>query len=257
MSREPHVPVTREGAVGTLKLMMIVLAAVIFWQAAAAVNVQFHEQGLVTAPSFLKSAAHLLVGTESSGAFPARLAEMWQKNHHLVALTTTLIVSVFLLTRYLILGRVLDYLYLESPVRDKRIYSGFIANIFFVLVHAAIIYGLVALGRDNHASLVPLIVLLFLLFNMFWSGGIFYTSRQVEKHALRGLKYMAITAGTTAIIFFCISWMAESNPTADEAMRSSTLTVLGTGMAFAVCLIDAIIQMRIYCSRIRPAPLKG
>ena len=88
--------------------------------------------------------------------------------------------------RYLLMGRVLDYLYLESPVSDRRIYSGFVANIFLVLTHAGIIYGIVLVSREGHAAFVPLVLLAFFAFNLLWSIGIFLSARAIERHALRG-----------------------------------------------------------------------
>ena len=149
MANEMQVAVTREGAVGALKLLMIVLAAVIFWQSASTVNVEFHARGLVTAPPFLRGVAKLLVGTDTTAPFQDRLRNFWRESHRLIGLVAIMAITVLLTTRYLILGRVLDFLYLESPVSDRRIYSGFVANIFLVLAHAGIIYGIVLVSREG------------------------------------------------------------------------------------------------------------
>lgn len=249
-----HVAVTREGAVGALKLLMIVLAAVIFWESASAVNIEFHNRGFTTAPAFVKGAARLLTGMETPDPFRTRIVEFWHRNHHLLALIVTMAAAVVLSTRYLILGRVLDFLYLESAVRDKRVYSGFVANIFLVLVHAGIIYGIVLVGRDNHASIVPLMVLVLFLFNLLWSGGLYLTSRPLERHALRGLKFLALTSGISVLLLFTITWFVETVPVKDEALRGSKLMILGAGLALALCIADAFVQTFIYCRRFRPAP---
>ena len=151
------VPVTRAGAVGALRLLMIVLSAAIFWQAAAAVSAEFHARELVTAPPFLRGASQLLIGTETPAPFQERLSEFWTVNHRLVALVAMLVAAVLLVTRYLVLGRVLDFLYLESEAREKRIYSGFLANIMLMLTHAGAIYAAVFFSRRGQASFVSIL----------------------------------------------------------------------------------------------------
>ena len=195
MPGEIQVAVTREGALGALKLLMIVLAGVIFWESGIGINQEFNARGLVTAPPFLKAASKLIVGTETTAAIQQRAHDFWVRNHRLIGLIAVMAITILLTMRYLLMGRVLDYLYLESPVSDRRIYSGFVANIFLVLAHAGIIYGIVLVSREGRAAFVPLVLAAFFAFNLLWSIGIFLSARAIERHALRGMKFLAAHLG--------------------------------------------------------------
>jgi len=248
-------PVTREGAVGAFKLLMIVLAAAIFWQAAVAVNAEFHARRLVTAPPFLRGASRLLVGTETTAPFPERLAEFWAANHRLVALVAMLIGMVLLVGRYLILGRALDFLYIESEARGKRIYSGFLANIMLMLAQAGALYAVVFFSRADYAAAVAPAMLVMFGLNLIWVAGILLTARGVERDALRGLWYLG---GTTlaAVVVLLAGVLAIEAPPADLAagatqaeIRGSLLIALSAAVAVTLCLADGYVQTRLYRRR--------
>jgi hypothetical protein len=256
MPGEMQVAVTREGALGALKLLMIVLAGVIFWESGVGINAEFNARNLVTAPPFLKAASKVLVGTESTAAIQQRAYDFWVRNHRLVGLIAVMAITILLTMRYLLMGRVLDYLYLESPVSDRRIYSGFVANVFLVLVHAGIIYGIVLVGREGHAAFVPLVLAAFFAFNLLWSIGIFLSARGIERHALRGMKFLAVTSAAALLILY-LATGSMGGPPKDEALRGSELMVLGAIVALAACIADAIVQGMIYCRRPKPPVPSG
>jgi hypothetical protein len=256
MPGEIQVAVTREGALGALKLLMIVLAGVIFLESGVGINAEFNTRNLVTAPPFLKAASKLLVGTETTAAIQRRAQDFWLGNHHLIGLIAIMTITILMTLRYLLMGRVLDYLYLESPVSDRRIYSGFVANIFLVLTHAGIIYGIVMVSREGRAAFVPLVLAAFFAFNLLWSIGIFLSARAIERHALRGMKYLAATSAAALLVLFMAAWAMEGPPK-DEALHGSELMILGAGIALAACIADGIIQGLIYCRRPKPPVPSG
>jgi hypothetical protein len=251
MPGDIQVAVTREGALGALKLLMIVLAGVIFWESGIGINQELNARGLVTAPPFLKAASKLLVGTETTAAIQQRASDFWVRNHRLIGLIAIMAITILLTMRYLLMGRVLDYLYLESPVSDRRIYSGFVANIFLVLTHAGIIYGIVLVSREGRAAFVPLVLAAFFAFNLLWSIGIFLSARAIERHALRGMKFLALTSAAALWILFMATGAMEG-PTKDAALHGSELMILGAAVALAACAADALIQGMIYCRRPKP-----
>ncbi|MGO8702387.1 MAG: hypothetical protein ACLQVA_01110 [Candidatus Brocadiia bacterium] len=251
MPGDIQVAVTREGALGALKLLMIVLAGVIFWESGIGINQEFNARGLVTAPPFLKAASKLIVGTETTAAIQQRAHDFWVRNHRLIGLIAVMAITILLTMRYLLMGRVLDYLYLESPVSDRRIYSGFVANIFLVLTHAGIIYGIVLVSREGRAAFVPLVLAAFFAFNLLWSIGIFLSARAIERHALRGVKFLALTSAAALWVLYTATG-AMAGPARDPALRGSELMILGAAVALAACAADAIIQGMIYCRRPKP-----
>jgi hypothetical protein len=251
MAENAHVPVTREGALGALKLLMIVLAAVIVWQSASTLNTALQAQGLVTAPPFTRGLARLLIGIETTAPFQERLRMFWENNHRLIALTMVMAAITLLVTRYLLLGRVLDFMYVESFASDKRIYSGFVANIVLVLLHAGILYSVVLCGRDpRQAALTPQLLMGLFLFNAVWAMGIFVTSRSLERPDLRGLLYVALTSLLMLLLLGWTIWRLEQRPPAAPAVRDSLRIVLGAGAGILLCVADAVIQTRIYCRRV-------
>jgi hypothetical protein len=251
MAEDTNVPVTREGALGALKLLMIVLAAVIVLQAASALNTAFQERGLVTAPPFTKGLARLLIGTETTAPFHQRLSMFWDVNHRLIALAAVMVAITLLVARYLVLGRVLDYMYVESFASDKRIYSGFVANIFLVLLHAGMLYGVVLCGRDvRHAALTPQLLMGLFLFNAIWAMGLFITARRPERRDLRGLLYIAFTSTLLLLVLGWAIWNLEQVPPALPAVRDSLRIILGALAAILLCATDAVVQTRIYSRRI-------
>ena len=256
MPGEMQVAVTREGALGALKLLMIVLAGVIFWESGVGINAEFNARGMVTAPPFLKAASKVLIGTDTTAAIQQRAYDFWVRNHRLIGLIAVMAITILLTIRYLLMGRVLDYLYLESPVSDRRIYSGFVANIFLVLVHAGIIYGIVLVSREGRAAFVPLVLAAFFAFNLLWSIGIFLSARAIERHALRGMKFLAVTSAAALLILYLATGAME-NPAQDEALRGSELMVLGAIVALAACIADAVVQGMIYCRRPKPPVPSG
>jgi hypothetical protein len=255
MPGEIQVAVTREGALGALKLLMIVLAGVIFWESGVAINAELNARRLVTAPPFLKAASKLLVGTETTAAIQQRAGDFWVRNHRLIGLIAIMVITILLTMRYLLMGRVLDYLYLESPVSDRRIYSGFVANVFLVLTHAGIIYGIVLVSREGRAAFVPLVLAAFFAFNLLWSIGIFLSARAIERHALRGMKFLALTSAAALLILFMATGATEGPP--KDPLHGSELMILGAGVALAACVADAIIQGMIYCRRPKPPAPSG
>lgn len=251
------VPVTRAGAVGALKLLMIVLSAAIFWQAAAAVNAEFQARELVTAPPFLRGASRLFIGTETPAPFQERLSEFWAANHRLVALAAMLVAAVFLVTRYLVLGRVLDFLYLESEAREKRIYSGFLANIMLMLAHAGAIYAAVFFSRRGPASAVAIALLALFALNLLWIFGMMLAARPVERNSLRGLRWLGMTTLVAALVLLGGARIIETSPAADDPLRGSALIMLSSGVAAILCLVDGYLQGRAYHPQVRKLAKNG
>lgn len=249
MTRDTHVPLTREGAVGALKLLMIVLAAATFWNAGHAVNQEFHARSLVTATPFMRGAARLFLGAETTAGFEQRLMEFWAANHRAVALTALLAATVLLVARYLVMGRLIDYLYLESEARDRRIYSGFVANIFVTLLHAGAAYGLVVVGNSSHAPMVPGMLIALLLINLLWIAVVLATAKPPERGPLRGLKYMLLTSGAALIVLFALAWRMEARVAADDVKYGSQMMILTAAVATALCIADAWVQSAIYLPR--------
>ena len=252
-AHEMDVPVTREGALVALKLVMIVLAAAMFWQAALAVNTQFQARCLVTAPPFLRSAAELLAGAGDAAPFRARLSEFMALNHRLVALGVMMIAAGALVIRYIALGRLLDYLYVESPAEERRAYTGFLANIMLMLLHAGALYGVVSLGSGDHAGIVPVALLAMLFFNFVWFLSILVGARLRERRALRGVGYLAGTALTAGVVLFCAAWVVEARSAAAAEMKGSQLMLVAAAVAMLLCLADGYVQGRVYVTRPRPA----
>ncbi len=244
-----HVALTREAAVGALKLVMIVLAALIFWHAAATVNGHLRSMDLVTAPPLLRGAARLLVGMETTAPFHERLREFWTLCHRPIALVVMLAAVALLSARFLVTGRVLDYLYLESECRDRRLYSGFVANILLTLAHAGVLYGLVVVDPGEHASLAPVTMLVLFLVNLIWIAFVFFTSWPVERNALRGLRYLALTTGAATALLFALTWLIEARPGAGTPIRGSQMILLAAGVAMALCIADAVVQTALYFPR--------
>ena len=244
-------PVTREGAIGAFKLLMIVLAAAIFWQAAASVNAEMHARDLVTAPPFLRGASKLLVGTETSAPIQERLVEFWNLNHRLIAQVAMLIGVSLLVARYLLFGRVFDFIYLESPAREKRAYSGFLANIFLMLAHTGAMYAAVLFSRAEHASLVPIAVLALLGFNILWIMGILITARRVERRSMRGVWLLGFTTLAAGVVLAYGTWIIEATSVFGTAMSGSALICVTSGTAMLLCIVDAILQARVYRSPIQ------
>lgn len=255
---EEQVPVTREGAVMALKLVMIVLAAVIFWQSALAVSAEFQVRGFVTARVFANTFVHLIVGVNGDATFPTRLAEFITVYHRAIALVMMMAGAVGLIVRYLALGRVFDYLYLESEVRQRRLYIGFLVNIMVMLAHAGAIYGVVVLGTGDHATEVPIALLLLLVMNLLWFIKLLLGARRVERRALRGVAYLAGTSLTAAVVLFCATWVLEATPATNLGLRGSQLIMLSAGVALALCLADAFVQGRLYWTGMpSEAPVKN
>ena len=98
---------------------------------------------------------------------------------------------------------------------------------------------------------MPLILLVFFAFNLLWSVGIFLSARLIEREALRGMKFLAVTAAAALAILFAATWALEGAP-GDPAIRGSELMVLGAGVALAACIADAIVQGMIYCKTPKP-----
>ncbi len=277
MTRDAHVPVTREGAVGALKLLMIVLAASTFWNAGAALNQEFQTQSLVTATPFMRGASRLFIGTETTGRFEDRLDAFWAANHRAIALSAMLVATVLLVTRYLVMGRMIDYLYLESEARDRRIYSGFVANIFMTLLHAGAVYGLIAVGDSVHAPMVPVTLMALLAINILWVGGVLVAAKPAERHPLRGLKYLMLTSGCALLLLFYVTWSMEiGRPPgaithsfkmfqlpwlvlpprpANEGMYGSKMILVAAAVAILLSLADAWVQSMIYLPRKKPVKL--
>jgi len=243
---EMEAPVTREGVVGALKLVMVVLAAAILWESAVGVHAEFQARGLTTAPPFTRGAARLLLGVETTAPFPQRISAFLGANHRLVALVAMMAASIALVTRYLGLGRIFDYLYLESEARGRRFYTGFLAGIMLAFGHAGAMYGVVSLCRGERASFVPMALLALLGLNLLWFLKVILSARKVERHALRGIGYLAGTALTAGVALFCATWAIESVPAGDPAIRGSQLVLLSAGVALALCCADGYLQSRIY-----------
>ena len=91
---ERDVPVTREGAIVALKLVVIVLAAAIFWQSAVAVNMELRANPVGG------SAARLVDGIGTGRSLGKRLTDFVLENHRLVALLVIMAAAMALVIRY-------------------------------------------------------------------------------------------------------------------------------------------------------------
>ena len=244
-----EVPVTREGAVGALKLLMLVLAAVIFWQAAGGVGAEFAARGLVTAPPFVQGGAQLLLGIGIDAPFNERLATFWAANHRAAAMAAMLAAIVLLLTRFLLMGRVLDYLYLESEARERRVYFGFLGHILLMLAQAGALCAVVHFSRAGLPQFAAPALAALLTFNLVWAAGVLLGARQGERRALRGVWFLALTALAAGAALLWGAWTIESLPGSYDGMLGSALLVYSAGAASVLCLTDGLIQSRLY----RPA----
>jgi len=251
---EGDVPVTREGAIVALKLVVIVLAAAIFWQSALAVNAELQARGVVTVRPVIESATRVLVGIGTGEPFGKRLTDFIVANHRLVSLLVTMAAAMALVIRYVALGRLLDYLYVESPAREKRAYTGFLASILLMLLHAGAIYGVVSLGSGDHALIVPAAMLAMLAVNFVWFVGVMLGARAAERKDLRGIKYLAATTLTAGVVMFCGAWLVESRSAADPTMKGSQLLFLAGAVAFALCFADGYVQSRLYEKDVKRRP---
>jgi len=251
-----QVPVTREGALSSLKLLMIVLAAVIIWQSASALNAGFQDRDLVTVPPFTRGLSKLFIGTDTTAPFSVRSVEYWHANHRLISLGAIMVAVTLLITRYLVLGRVLDYMYVESYAADKRIYSGFVAHIFLMLIHAGMLYGVALCARDpRQAALTPQMLMGVFLFNTLWAIVLYATSRRPERRHLRGLPFVAFTSALTMLLLGMALWRLEMARPALPAERDSVRVLIAAMAGSILCFVDAAIQSRVYCRRV-PAPLQ-
>ena len=246
---ERDVPVTHEGAIVALKLVVIVLAAAIFWQSALAVNAELRANPVGA------SAARLVNGLGTGRPLGKRLADFVLENHRLVALLVTMAAAMALVIRYVALGRIVDYLYVESPAREKRAYTGFLASILLTLLHAGAIYGVVSLGPGDHAFIVPAAMLAMLAVNVVWFVSIILSARAAERRDLRGVKYLAATALAAALVMFRCAWLIESRSAADTAMKGSQLLFLTGAVAFALCFADGFVQSRLYERDVKRRPV--
>ena len=253
---ERDVPVTREGAIVALKLVVIVLAAAIFWQSALAVNAELQARRIVTARPVIESATRLLVGIGAREPFGKRLTDFVVENHRLVSLLVMMAAAMALVIRYVALGRIVDYLYVESPAQEKRAYTGFLASILLMLLHAGAIYGVVSLGSGDHALIVPAAMLAMLAVNLVWFVSIMLSARAAERKDLRGIKYLAATTLTAGVVLFCGTWLVEGRSTADPAMKGSQLLFLAGAVVFALCFADGYVQSRLYEKDVKRQPLR-
>ena len=234
---------TREGAVNSLKLLMIVLAAMLFWQAAVGLNGELRAQELVSVDSLLARLSRVLGGPDPA---PVRLSAFWEANHRLLAMTAMLIAGLLLVARFLALGRIIDYLYIESEVRQKRIYSGFVASILLVLGHAGAIYAMIFLSRGAQAELAPVALLAMLALNLLWFVGVLFSTRRQERFTMRGVRYLTATALLTALGLAIAVWRIEDRATAVSVKSGSVRILVSCGFAGLLCLVDGIIQGKVY-----------
>ena len=250
-----RLPPSKPGIIEAVKLLLIVLAAAVFWQGAVAVNAALQDRALVTATPFLQGGLRLLVGIGESAPFGERLDAFWNINHRVVALIVLLAAVIVLLVRYLIIGRILDFLFLESPVRHRRGLAAFLVNILMIMLHAGAIYALTAFAAGSRAALTPVAFLALSATNALWLGGVLFFAAGCERFALRGIRFLLLSNVVAGALVFLLTWLTERGPfTAANPLLASELILITACIALAMCLAEGYVQSRIYCGKRRPAP---
>ena len=238
----------RERLVGMACLLQTLLAALVVWQAATAVNAGLHARSLVTAPPFVEGAWRLLTGMGAEGSFGDRLTAFWSAHHLLLAHAALFVAITALAVRYLLIGRLVEFLFLDSAGRLHRGFAGYLWHVLLLVLHGLALYAMTpALGGGP--SRVAAAFFCVALLSMAQGISTVTVSDYSDRIALRGVGPLCWVSAAAGLLAFLIVWLNEIQPALIPSEDSVTLLRVA-GASVILCITDALIQHRAYCGRV-------
>jgi hypothetical protein len=244
-----------EKTVDAVRWAVVVLAVLTAWECVRAANAAVLTHRTLTAGRYLQPAGSLLAqATSPAGALD--WANRFTDRHAPLIVGCLFTASMLaLITRMLFASPLLDYLYLESPVRDKRTMVGFLLTVGGILTQMALLYAMALFawpGKATHSGMVPILMTLYLAGGAAWMVLMRAGVRAEDAHALRGLNaalFVNLLAGLAlAAGVWGLGRMAGNDPVEFHAGRLQNLSVTAVA-ALLVCALDTFFQGRLYGKR--------
>jgi len=184
----------------------------------------------------------------------ARQATQFFESHRelVVACLFALAVAA-LVSRMLFASPLLDYLYLESPARDRRTMFGFLILTLGLLGQMGLLYAVVLFARPGepvaYSGMAPMLMLLYLAGGAVWMLLLRIGAKRDDKYALRGFwpafgVNVAVGALLAAGLWY-LDRQAQSDPAEFHANRLHNTSVTAAA-ALLVCTLDTFFQGRLY-----------
>ena len=243
----------REKKVDAVKLAVVLLAAFTVWECIRTVNMFVQEEKLVTAERVVKGANDFVAGIDSGSAALDKIREVLRCHADVLVAAFFALGMAALLARTLFASPMLDYLYLESPARDRRTMFGFLFTGSGLLLQVALLYAMVIFARPEKgllaSGMVPFLLVLYFAGGAMWLLLMCIGAKRDDKHALRGLwPAFAVNTGVAALLIAAL-WYVSRKANHDPAQFHGNphLNVSVAGLAALVaCTLDTLLQGRLY-----------
>jgi hypothetical protein len=232
------------GRMEPVKVCLALLAAIVFWNACLIVKDVVQRQ---PATATVAVEAGDAAGEKPELTLRERVEALGAVGAHSCALLVLAAGAVALVVRFILSGRVLDVLFIESASAHKRGLSVFVFNIGMMVVQGIILFALVLAAREGRGTLTPWIFMILALANAVWLAGVWVMGMGADRAAFRGVSILALTSITAGIGVAAGLWIVERGGPVSEA----TALYLAGGGALALCLVDGVFQGGIYCRRER------
>jgi hypothetical protein len=167
----------------------------------------------------------------------------------ILVLFAAAVAIVFLTVRFVLLGRVLDMLFVESTAARGRGLTLFLLNAALILFHAIALYAMALLMREGRGALMPWAFMALALANVLWFLALWLFGGLAERGPLRGAWVLLLTSlGVGA----AVALGCRALEGLDRASPTNAVLLASCG-ALLLCGLDAVFQGRIYCRKEREA----
>jgi len=253
----------REKTVDAIRWAVVLLAMLTAWECARSINVAVRTKGLVTVEQFDQTASRTAGDFRKAPDLAASVAQFFQANADVIVACLFALGMVALVTRMLFASPLLDYLYLESPARDRRTMFGFLLTVGGILFQMGLLYTIVLFARPdgpNHSGMAPILMTIYLLGGAAWLLVLRLGSKREDKKALRGfLSAFGVNLVVGGALGAGVWYLSKQTNHDADLFHQNRLHNISVAAAAALlaCTLDTFLQGRLYGKRGKGSALRN
>ena len=248
-------PQERVTTMDALRLAMVVIAALAFWQCAKAMNAALHTRGLTSTEAMLAETGKVTSSETNGPGLGQRFTGSLRRNACIHAAALFMLAVGALLIRVLFGASALEAVHEDRKAQNKGTMCGFLFRSWGLFLLLGIIYAMAVFSSPTvagtHSGMVPLLMLLLMAAATLWALVVrFFAFRDSEQVILKGGWFSALFSALGFIGLAVILWI---NSGADAAAIDAFHTgrpvrniLLSATTALAVCAVEFFILSKIY-----------
>ena len=248
-------PQERVTTMDAVRLAIVVIAALTFWQCAKAMNAALHTRGITSAEALLAETGKVTSGEAGGPGLGQRIVGSLRRNACVHAAALFMLAVGALLIRVLFGASALEAVHEDRKAQNKGTMCGFLFRSWGLFLLLGIIYAMAVFSTPTvavtHSGMVPLLMIFFLAVATLWVIVVrFLAFRDSEQVILRGGWLSALFSALGFIALAVILWMSTGTDAAAvqtfHAGNPVRNILLAATVALAVCAVEVFVLSMIY-----------